>query len=111
MFQSAAAGADGIESDTIADVDIESVLQSMHSRADLSWRVLGARAGTSHATLVAYAHGRVSPTADTVERVVHAAGFEVEPATRGEELEHVLALAEQFPARHSPILLAPVFGR
>lgn len=101
-------------------VDVDALLGSLHLRSSMSWRALGRRAGTSHATLVAYARGRVSPTAHTVERVVHAGGFEVEPvlvrrlpdaARRGEELEQVLALAEQFPARHSPVLLAPVFGR
>ncbi len=30
---------------------------------------------------------------------------------RGEELEAVLLLAEQFPARHSRQLAGPVFGR
>ncbi|MCB0980921.1 MAG: hypothetical protein H6513_13005 [Acidimicrobiaceae bacterium] len=101
-------------------MDVDAILRSLHRRTAMSWRELGAQAGTSHATLLAYAHGRVSPTAATVERVVHAGGFELEPALvrrlpdaarRGRELEDVLALAEQFPARHAPVLLAPVFGR
>lgn len=83
-------------------------------------RELARRAGTSHATISAYEHGTKSPTAATIDRIVRAAGCEVmislttrsAPADRrGEELEAVLQLAGQFPARHRPQLDLPVFGR
>jgi hypothetical protein len=58
---------------------------------------------------------------DTLVRILQAAGFvaEVDLAARpagedrvakGEELEQVLLLAEQFPARHSKALRYPRFG-
>ena len=43
--------------------------------AGLSKADLAERAGTSRPTLSAYEHGRVSPTLDTVERVLEAAGY------------------------------------
>jgi transcriptional regulator with XRE-family HTH domain len=47
-----------------------------HAReaAGLSKADLAQRAGTSRPTLSAYEHGRVSPTLDTVERILAAAG-------------------------------------
>lgn len=96
------------------------VLHGVRSRALLSLRQLAARAHTSHATLAAYEAGRVDPGAATVERVARAAGYELEAALvrslpdhaeRARELLDVLDLAEQFPARHSPTLHCPVFGR
>lgn len=89
----------------------------------MSLRELARRAGTSHSAVSAYETGRRSPTADTVDRIVRAAGFALDfvlcrriygderGGGRGEELEAVLLLAEQFPARHSSGLDAPVFGR
>ena len=80
-------------------------------------------AGTSHSAISAYENGRRSPTADTVDRVVRAAGFALDftlcrriygddrGGDRGEELEAVLSLAEQFPVRCAPKLAGPVFGR
>lgn len=96
-----------------------SLLRSVRERAGVSLREFGRKAGTSHATLVAYSAGRVSPSLHTVERMVHAAGFDLEPvlvrclsdrATRGRELLDVLELAEQFPARHRRTLTYPLFG-
>lgn len=101
-------------------MDVDIVLRVLRRRSGCSLRQLGRAAGTSHATIVAYEAGRVSPTAHTLERIVRAAGFEFEPAVvrriphadrRGDELEQVLDLAEQFPSRHSAVLVAPVFGR
>lgn len=98
------------------------VVRRARHQAQLSLRQLGRRAGTSHSTLAAYEAGRKVPTIDTVTRIVRAAGFELDirlmPAVggpdrsaRGRELEEVLALAEQFPARHRRQLMCPVFGR
>ena len=89
----------------------------------MSLRELARRAGTSHSAVSAYETGRRSPTADTVDRIVRAAGFALDVTLcrrvygdkrvgdRGEELEAVLLLAEQFPARHARELAGPVFGR
>ena len=89
----------------------------------MSLRELARRAGTSHSAISAYETGRRSPTADTVDRIVRAAGFALDftlsrriygderAGDRGQELEAALLLAEQFPARHSPELVGPVFGR
>lgn len=90
--------------------------------ARLTLRSLAARAGTSHPTIAAYEAGRKSPGVATLTRIVEAAGFALEVSLvplagpvdrreRGQELIEVLELAEQFPARHAPQLVAPVFGR
>ncbi len=98
------------------------LLRLVRQRAGLTLRELAGRAGTSHSTLSSYEAGRVAPTVDTLDRIVRAAGFCAEIALlprmrgdarlpRGEELAQVLQLAAQFPARHSAVLDAPVFGR
>lgn len=102
-------------------MDAATTLRTARSRAGLSLRVLAARAATSHSTLAAYEAGRKVPTVDTLERVVRAAGYEIDveltrrmgdtdPAARGRELEQALTLAEQFPARHARALEYPKFG-
>jgi hypothetical protein len=62
----------------------------------------------------------VTPTVETFERVLSAAGFSASlsltprvatDAARGRELVEVLVLAAQFPARHAATLEFPVFGR
>lgn len=89
-------------------------------RSGSTLRELASRARTSHATLSAYEHGRKVPTVDTFERIVRAAGFDVvvsltprlgnlDPLERGAELEAVLHLAAQFPARHETTLRCPPF--
>ncbi|HEX2195623.1 MAG TPA: helix-turn-helix transcriptional regulator [Actinomycetota bacterium] len=45
--------------------------------AGLSQRNLAKRAGTSQATLSAYESGKKSPTLDTLQRVVRAAGLDL----------------------------------
>ncbi len=98
-----------------------SVLREARHRAGLSLRALAVRAGTSHSTLAAYEAGRKTPTVDTLDRVLRAAGFELDgeltrsvggpdAAARGRELVEVLDLAAHFPARHSPTLTFPRFG-
>ena len=91
-------------------------------RSGLTLRALAQLAHTSHSTLSAYESGRKVPSAATLERIVRATGCQIEvrvartpvpigDVTRGQELEEVLALAAMFPARHDPVLRAPVFGR
>ena len=92
-------------------------------RSGLTLRALAARAGTSHATISAYESGRKVPNVETLDRIVRAAGYEIDVSlalrqqstlvgtNRGDELAAVLELAEAFPVRHAPMLDAPVFGR
>ncbi len=86
----------------------------------MSLRSLAARADTSHSTLAAYEADRKIPTVETLDRIVRAAGFELEVdmapgiggrdrAARGQELVDVLELAALFPARHSAKLEFPRF--
>ena len=97
------------------------VLGRARKRVGLSLRAAAERAGTSHATLSAYEKGRKAPSVTTYLRILHAYGYaadiELSPRIReqdgyprGEELEEVLALAEQFPARHAKKLTYPRFG-
>ena len=98
-------------------------LRRARARSGLSLRDLARRAGTSHATLSAYEAGRTTPGVDTLDRIVRAAGFELDaelvpavddgadPAARGRELVEVLELAALFPARHAAELEYPPFGR
>jgi transcriptional regulator with XRE-family HTH domain len=105
-------------------VTASQLLRRARLRAGLGVRALARRAGTSHATLLAYESGRKVPRVDTLERILAAAGFaaEVELAARpdhderaraakGRELADVLDLASHFPARHEPTLAFPPFGR
>ena len=101
-------------------MNVDLLLRQCRVRGAWSLRALGRKAETSHATLSAYESARVAPTTETLERIVHAAGFRVEPAivrslaereSRGQELLDVLDLAEQFPVRHSATLRCPPFGR
>jgi transcriptional regulator with XRE-family HTH domain len=102
-------------------VDLDVVVRTACSRAELTLRELAERAGTSHATLAAYESGRTVPGVRTVARIVRAAGFDLSVdllprvdaharQPRGDELREVLELAEQFPARHQPTLTYPRFG-
>ena len=97
------------------------VIRRARARSALSLRALAERAGTSHSTLSAYETGRKIPTVDTFDRVLRAAGYQLDlalvasvgerdPAARGKELVEVLELAAQFPARHAPRLEFPKFG-
>jgi len=102
-------------------MDAALLIRTARTQAGLSLRGLADRAGTSHATLSAYEHGRVDPTAGVLGRILGAAGYAAEatlvrtPAdldglARGDELVAVLELAEQFPARHAAELGFPRFG-
>ena len=103
-------------------MDASALLRRARCAAGLSLRALAERAGTSHSTVAAYEAGRKEPSIATLERLLRAAGFELEVEmrpcvggpdreARGRELAEVLILAEQFPARHTRRLQYPVFGR
>jgi len=89
---------------------IATTLARARRQAGLSLRELAARAGTSHATILAYERGTKMPGTATFLRLLDACGYGVEirldrrirerdGLARGEELEQVLRLAEQFPVR------------
>ncbi|HMS88613.1 MAG TPA: helix-turn-helix transcriptional regulator [Acidimicrobiales bacterium] len=56
------------------------LLSEAREAAGLSKTDLAGRAGTSRPTLSAYEHGRVSPTLDTAERILAAAGHRLTAA-------------------------------
>lgn len=96
------------------------LLRNAWLKSGLSLRQLARQANTSHATLNAYINGNKSPSTATLERVIAACGYAIDVSLRprvrfsngiprGEELAQVLTLAEQFPARHSKTLNAPIF--
>lgn len=102
-------------------MDAARFLRESRQSAGLTLRSLAARASTSHSTLAAYEAGRTIPSTQTMDRIVNATGFaidarlerrirELNGMSRGDELALVLELAEQFPARHSKTLEAPIFG-
>jgi transcriptional regulator with XRE-family HTH domain len=97
------------------------LLREARARSGLSLRQLAQRAGTSHATLLAYENGRKVPAISTFLRVLEACGFAVDlniaprirerdGLDRGDELAEVLLLAEQFPSRPSRRMTYPRFG-
>jgi transcriptional regulator with XRE-family HTH domain len=102
----------------------DTLIRTARRRAGLSLRELARFAGTSHTAIAAYESGRKVPNADTLERIVRAAGFSMEVTlarrvgrsraervARGHELAEVLVLAETFPADVERTLPAPCFGR
>lgn len=60
------------------------VLEQAREAAGLSQAVLAERAGTSRPTLSAYERGRKSPTLETVQRILGAAGFDLAISPRVE---------------------------
>ena len=103
-------------------MDAATIIGEARASAGLSLRELALRAGTSHATLAAYEHGRKIPRVDTLVRVCAAAGQPLVPATspraegldvvdRGLALLDVLRLADAYPFARTGPLDAPVFAR
>ena len=102
-------------------MEIGAVLREARERAGLSARELARRAGTSHATLLAYESGRIDPGTKVAERILNAAGFHLRvmlnanvlTASRrpaGDELADIHDLAEHHPHQpRSRHLNAPVF--
>ncbi|MFT4631160.1 MAG: transcriptional regulator with XRE-family HTH domain [Candidatus Pseudothioglobus sp.] len=92
---------------------VAELLKYARGKSGLSSRKLAARVGSSHSTILAYEGGKKTPSVTTFMRLLHACGFSVDfqlaPRMRGDdenprgrELEDVLNLAAQFPARHDP---------
>ena len=97
-------------------------LKTARESAGLSLRELARRARTSHPTLLAYERGAKTPSVVTFIRILDACGFAVDfelsrrirqrdGIERGKELEDVLELAAQFPARHARVLRFPKLAR
>lgn len=100
---------------------VAGTLRAARERARISLRELAKRAGTSHSTLLAYEQGKKAPSVPTFLRILTACGFAVDfelspriresdGLERGTELEAVLELATEFPARHSRKLTYPKFA-
>ena len=96
------------------------IIHQARTKAGLSLRELGRRAGTSHATLIAYEAGTKVPGFDTFIRIIEACGFAVQASfvprvrhrdgiARGDELIEVLRLAEQFPSKVARKMEYPSF--
>ena len=96
------------------------LLADARAEAGLSLRQLAERAKTSHATLSAYEKGRKVPSVTIFMRILEACGnavdVQLQPRIRdrdgiprGQELESVLKLAAQFPAKAARHLQLPVF--
>lgn len=109
-------------------MEAATVVRRARLTAGMTLRQLGAAAQTSHSALAAYEAGDKTPTVATLDRIVRAAGFALDPllarravggtiaawdgpTDRGAELEAVLGLAAAFPARHDPVMRTPVFPR
>ena len=60
------------------DMNAAVALRAARRQSGLTLRGLAERAGTSHSTLAAYEAGRVTPTVDTFDRIVRAAGYAVD---------------------------------
>lgn len=112
-----------IQPDNIQEVNAAHLLRTARLRAGYSLRELAERAGTSYSTLSDYERGTKVPALTTMARVLDAAGFSLEvsladktPPTRGdrdtrprgEQLEEVLHLADQFPSRHTREMEYPI---
>lgn len=58
------------------------LIEKARRQAGITQNELARRAGTSRPTLSAYEHGRKSPTLETADRLLAAAGFELELSPR-----------------------------
>jgi transcriptional regulator with XRE-family HTH domain len=95
------------------------LLQEARRRSGLSRRKLAQLGGTSASTLSAYESGASTPSVATLERLLRAAGFEVEVTLRPlpsaderelvEKIEALFAFADALPRRQRGPLRYPVF--
>lgn len=100
------------------DKTIATLLRGARKSAGFSLRQLAERTGVSHSAITTYEKGQKSPSLSTLRKLLVECGIDLElhftrrirhrdGLDRGEELEQVLALAEQFPARHDKELTLP----
>jgi transcriptional regulator with XRE-family HTH domain len=93
------------------------LLLSARHRAGITQADLARRTGIPHSVLSAYEHGRREPGADTLARILGAAGFElslepraIDPERAGRELAQVLELADRLPRKRRGRLTYPRVG-
>lgn len=106
----------------VSPMDARTLLRDARRRVGLTQAQLAELSGTSQATLSAYERGSKTPSADTLARVLAAAGVRLTtaPATRpvrtpsaaalhhaARGLNDVIELAAQLPTRHRPALVFP----
>ncbi len=101
-------------------MDAAVLLQEARRRSGLSRRKLAQRGGTSASTLSAYESGTSVPSVSTLDRLLRAAGFEVEahlrPVPPGDErdlagkIETLFSFVDALPRRQRGPLRYPVFG-
>ena len=105
-----------------AVMDAARIITVARERSGLSKRELARRAGTSPAAIVKYESGQMSPTVETLNRILHVAGWRVEidllpqvgaPADvvrRGEMMSELLAIVDMVETRQaSPDIEMPRF--
>ena len=98
-------------------MDAEIILAEVRSRSGYSRRMLARLGGTSPATLAAYESGRSVPSVVTLQRLVRAAGFDLEVSLqragsdedRGQKIEALLEFSDQLPRRRRSALSYPRF--
>lgn len=97
---------------------VAELLKYARRKSGLTSRQLAENAGTSHSTILAYENARKIPSTTTFLRLLHACNYSVDfvlsPRIRGDinnlkgqELEEVLNLAEEFPVEHEATLPYP----
>lgn len=88
------------------------LLSWVRRAAGLSQDELAARAGTSRTAVSAYEHGRKSPSLDTVDRLVSAAGYELEAEARIEFVDVAAARGRvvRTPSRLPRLPVAQALG-
>lgn len=101
-------------------MDAAVLLQEARRRSGLSRRKLARRGGTSASTLTAYESGVSVPSVATLERLLHAAGFEADVSLRPappndereltEKIEALFSFVDALPRRHRGPLRYPIFG-
>ena len=96
------------------------LLQEARRRSGLSRRKLAQCGGTSASTLAAYESGTSVPAVSTLDRLLRAAGFEVEVNLRKaspndeqeltEKIEALFSFVDALPRRQRGPLTYPKFG-
>ena len=82
------------------------MIRGARHRSGLSLPALAERVGIPNSEMAAYETGTKTPDPKILDWILTCAALD-----RGEELEALLELAEQFPARYRSTLEYPVFGR
>lgn len=100
-------------------MDAARIIRIAREKSGLSKRELARRAGTSPAAIVKYESGQMSPTVDTLNRIVEVAGWRIEcdlrtsppdDFDRGELIVELLAIVDLVALRTpSPVIECPRF--